>query len=189
MADSTARGAAAAVVRAVDVHRLPAAAASLPAPAAIGVISDTHGLVRPEAVEALAGVDLIVHAGDVCGASVLERLRRIAPVVAVRGNNDPGPDAALPDVAQVIAGGHRLLVLHALADLRGEPATVGMSAVISGHSHRPQNERRDGVLYLNPGSAGPRRFSLPVTLARLVVHDGALQATIVSLGPQGFSLA
>ena len=172
-----------AVVRPIDAQCLPAPAATLPAPATIGVIADTHGLVRPEAAAALAGVDLIVHAGDVCGAHVLAALRAIAPVVAVRGNNDIEPTPALPDAARIAAGRHQLLVLHAASDLRGEPSAAGLSAVITGHSHRPLIEHRDGVLHLNPGSAGPRRFALPVTLARLQVRDDGLQAEIVALLP------
>lgn len=148
----------------------------------IGVISDTHGLLRPEALAALAGADLIVHAGDVGGPEVLEGLRRMAPVVAVRGNNDHGPWAkALPETNVVEAGGRRLYVLHDLHELDVDPAKKGFHAVIAGHSHRPQVERRDGVLYLNPGSAGPRRFSLPIALARLRVTRGRLTPELVTL--------
>ncbi len=148
----------------------------------IGVIADTHGLLRPEAVDALAGVDLVVHAGDVGDAAVLERLRALAPVRAVRGNNDVGRWArALPETDVVEAGGRALYVLHDLETLDLDPRAAGFAAVVAGHSHRPSIERRDGVLYLNPGSAGPRRFRLPISVARLRVRAGRLDAAIVEL--------
>lgn len=138
----------------------------------IGLIADTHGLLRPEAERALRGVDRIVHAGDVGRADVLARLARIAPVTAVRGNVDGGALAErLPRSAEVETPSGWLHVLHILDELDLEPATAGFVAVIHGHSHRPTVERRGGVLYVNPGSAGPRRFRLPVTVARLVA-DG-----------------
>ena len=133
----------------------------------IGVISDTHGLLRPEALTALEGSELIVHAGDVGGADILERLSAIAPLRAVRGNTDHGPWASeLPMTDVVEVEGARLYVLHILGDLHLDPGVAGFGAVIHGHSHRPLIDRRGGVLYLNPGSAGPRRFSLPITLVR-----------------------
>src|SRR5215831_10827466 len=136
----------------------------------VGVISDTHGLLRPEATEALLGSKVIVHAGDVGNAEVLERLRAIAPTVAVRGNVDGGAWAtALPVTGVVEVGRLRLYVLHELSGLDLDPKAAGFAAVISGHTHRPSAEVRDGVLYLNPGSAGPRRFSLPVAVAKLQV--------------------
>lgn len=148
----------------------------------IGVISDTHGLFRPEAVKALAGVELIIHAGDMGGPEVLEALGRIAPVQAVRGNTDRGEfGASLPLSLVVEVGGRRLYVLHELYALDLDPVTAGFAAVIFGHSHRPHQERRDGVLYLNPGSAGPRRFTLPVTMARLRVGNHALTAEFIEL--------
>ena len=148
----------------------------------VGVVSDTHGLLRPEAVRALRGVERIVHAGDVGSASVLEQLRAIAPVVAVRGNNDRGTWAAqLPATEVVEIDGALLYVIHDLAELDLDPAAAGFHAVVSGHSHRPNLERRDGVLYLNPGSIGPRRFSLPVAFARLHVRGRTLKPTIVEL--------
>jgi len=148
----------------------------------VGVISDTHGLVRPEAVSALAGADLIVHCGDVGDAAVLAALREIAPVHAVRGNNDKGRwAAALPTEDAVEVGERTLYVLHDLAELALEPRAAGFAAVLSGHSHRPRIETRQGVLFLNPGSAGPRRFKLPVAVARLVVGARGCQATIVEL--------
>lgn len=148
----------------------------------IGVISDTHGLVRPEALRALAGADLIVHAGDVGGPDVLEALRAVAPVVAVRGNNDRGAWAkALADTEVVESGGRSLYVLHDLKELDLDPRAAGYDAVIAGHSHQPRIERRDGVLYLNPGSAGPRRFRLPIAVAWLAVAGDRLDAEIVHL--------
>jgi putative phosphoesterase len=150
--------------------------------ARIGVISDTHGLLRPEALVALHGVDTIVHAGDVGAPEVLEALRAIAPVTAVRGNNDHGPWArALPATAVVAIGAFRLLVLHDVHDLALDPGAAGFAAVVAGHSHRPAIVRRAGVLFLNPGSAGPRRFTLPVAIARLSVRGARLRARIVHL--------
>ncbi len=148
----------------------------------VGVISDTHGLLRPEAVEALRGVKLIVHAGDIGGPQILAGLRRIAPVHAVRGNTDREDWARqLPQTEVVDLGGVRLYILHELFALDLDPAAAGFSAVIFGHSHKPHLECRDGVLYLNPGSAGPRRFSLPITVARLQVATASLQAEIIQL--------
>jgi putative phosphoesterase len=152
-------------------------------PFVAGVISDTHGLLRPEAVEALRGVDHILHAGDVGDAAVLEALRGLAPVTAVRGNNDRGPWAeALPLTATVALGTALVYMVHDLADLDLALARAGMRALVTGHSHRPLVGERDGVLHLNPGSAGPRRFSLPITVARLEVNAaGAVSARIVPL--------
>lgn len=148
----------------------------------VGVISDTHGLVRRTALESLSGVELIVHAGDIGDPTVLDALRTIAPVVAVRGNNDRGGWAAkLPDTEVVEVGDACLYVVHDLHELDLDPRAAGFHAVISGHSHRPLAERRDGVLYLNPGSAGPRRFTLPIALARLVIDATQLEATIIEL--------
>lgn len=136
----------------------------------IGVISDTHGLVRPEAIEALRGSELIVHAGDVGDPDVLERLRAIAPTIAVRGNVDRGAWAKSLPLSEVIdVGDVQLYVLHELSALDLDPKAAEFAAVISGHSHRPNAEVRDGVLFLNPGSAGPRRFALPVAVAKLRV--------------------
>lgn len=148
----------------------------------VGVISDTHGLLRPEAVAALRGSDLIVHAGDVGGAAVLDGLRELAPVAAVRGNNDHGPWAdALPATDAVEVGGLWLYVLHDLHELDLDPAAAGFAAVIAGHSHKPRLETKRGVLYLNPGSAGPRRFTLPVAVARLHIAAGRVEAETVDL--------
>ena len=148
----------------------------------VGVISDTHGLLRPEAVEALKGSELIVHAGDVGDASVLERLRAIAPTIAVRGNIDTSIWArTLPTTEVVEAGGLQLYVLHDLASLDLDPRAAGFAAVISGHTHRPAADLRDGVLFLNPGSAGPRRFTLPVAVARLEVAGARIAHQIIEL--------
>jgi uncharacterized protein len=148
----------------------------------LGVISDTHGLVRPQALAALAGVDHIVHAGDIGGPDVLTALRALAPVTAVRGNNDRQPWAdAIHERETITLAGVSIHVLHDVKELELDPVTSGVHAVIAGHSHRPRIERRHGVLFLNPGSAGPRRFTLPVSVARLRVDDGRLEAEIVEL--------
>ena len=148
----------------------------------VGVISDTHGLVRPGALAALQGSGLIIHAGDVGGPGVLEELGRVAPVVAVRGNNDRGAWAeALAEYEGLEVNGTFLYVLHDLKELDIAPAAAGFRVVISGHSHKPLVEERRGVLYLNPGSAGPRRFKLPVTVARLNVAGADASAEIVHI--------
>jgi uncharacterized protein len=148
----------------------------------IGVISDTHGLVRTEALQVLKGSALIIHAGDVGSPQVLERLRDIAPVVAVRGNIDRGQWAlALPKWEVVEIAGISIYVIHDLNDLDLDPAAAGFSAVISGHSHRPSMQHRKGVLLLNPGSAGPRRFTLPVSAALIYVKDGMLEPQLIEL--------
>jgi putative phosphoesterase len=150
----------------------------------IGVISDTHGVIRPEALAVLAGSDLILHAGDVGAPDVLAALRRIAPVVAVRGNNDAGPWASRLAVTKTVrAAGERLYLLHDLKELDVDPVAGGFRAVVSGHSHRAKAETRDGVVYLNPGSAGPRRFRLPVTVAHLRLDGSTASAEIVELEP------
>jgi uncharacterized protein len=134
----------------------------------VGLISDTHGLLRSEAAASLQGSDLIIHAGDVGDAEILDRLRAIAPVVAVRGNIDKAPWASrLQTTAVVEAGPAVIYVLHDLHDLDLDAAVAGFDIVVSGHSHKPGSSVRSGVLYVNPGSAGPRRFRLPVTVARL----------------------
>jgi len=148
----------------------------------IGIISDTHGLLRPEAVEALKGVDLILHAGDVGGAEVLETLKSIALVVAVRGNNDKGEWATqLPAWEVTEVGSISIYMLHDLKEIDLSPAAASFQVVVSGHSHKPSVEERKGVLYVNPGSAGPRRFSLPVTLARLKISGGTIGAEVIEL--------
>ena len=136
----------------------------------VGLISDTHGLVRPEALAALAGSAHIVHAGDIGDLAVLEALARIAPVTAVRGNNDLGAwTKNLRERETLEIDGTRIYVIHDLAQLDLDPAAAGFDVVVSGHSHRPAEERRGGALYVNPGSAGPRRFKLPIAVARLAL--------------------
>jgi putative phosphoesterase len=148
----------------------------------IGVISDTHGLLRAQALAALEGSDLIIHAGDAGGPLVLEGLRRLAPVIAVRGNVDRGEwAAALPAADVVEVAGVSLYVLHRIEDLDVDPAAAGLSAVVYGHSHRPHLEWRNGVLRRNPGSAGPRRFNLQLGVARIRIAGGALEAELVAL--------
>lgn len=148
----------------------------------IGVISDTHGLLRPEAVSALTGCALIVHAGDVGSPEVLRDLERIAPVHAVRGNVDTEPWARrLPECRTVEVLGLRLHVLHDAKDLKAEPDAQPWNAVISGHTHKAASEVRGGMLYLNPGSAGPRRFGLPVTVAVIDARSGGLWPRILEL--------
>jgi putative phosphoesterase len=150
------------------------------------VISDTHDLLRPEALAALKASDLILHAGDICGPEVLEVLERIAPVFAVRGNNDRGSWArALPLFRTLDISGYRIHVLHDLKELDVDPRAEGFHAVVSGHSHQPGAHRRNGVLFLNPGSAGPRRFKLPVAVARLHLGARGLRARIVEVALRG----
>jgi putative phosphoesterase len=148
----------------------------------IGVISDTHGLLREEALAALAGSDLIIHAGDIGNPEILDHLRKLAPVAAVRGNIDKAAwAAALPETTVVEAGGKSIYVLHDIHELDLDPAVAGFAIVISGHSHRPSREERAGVIYLNPGSAGPRRFQLPITLARIDLNAALPEVEIVNL--------
>jgi putative phosphoesterase len=150
--------------------------------ALVGVISDTHGLVRPEVLRALEGVDHILHAGDVGGAGVLDVLRELAPVTAVRGNVDRGAWASeLPETEVLEVAGACVYVLHDRGRLDLDPVAAGFHAVVCGHSHRPSVESEGGVLYLNPGSAGPRRFRLPIALARLSIDGPRLEAEIVEL--------
>jgi uncharacterized protein len=149
----------------------------------VGLISDTHGLLREEVLAALEGCELIVHAGDVGRPEILERLRAIAPVVAVRGNVDTAPWAReLPETAVAEAGGARIFVLHDVKQVACDPAALGYSVVVSGHSHQPSEGWRGGVLYVNPGSCGPRRFRLPVTVARLDVGARPYRVELVSVG-------
>jgi uncharacterized protein len=148
----------------------------------IGIISDTHGLLRPEAVERLAGVDHIIHAGDIGRPDVIADLRQIAPTTAVRGNVDRDEWAAgYPLTARVKLGGRSFYVLHNLAELDLDPAAAGIDVVVSGHSHRPKIETVNGIVYLNPGSAGPRRFSLPIALATLDLSGDAIRPCIVDV--------
>lgn len=148
----------------------------------VGVISDTHGLLRPNALQALEGSDLIIHAGDVGRPEILDALRSLAPLTAVRGNVDHGEWAqSLPQTQIAQVGEVLIYVLHDRHELDLDPAAAGFSAIISGHSHMPSIEQRNGVLYLNPGSAGPRRFSKPVSLAQITVQNGSISARIIPL--------
>jgi len=148
----------------------------------IGIISDTHGLVRPEALEALRGSDLILHAGDIGAPEVLERLRLIADVAAIKGNNDrDGWARQIPDTLEVKLEGVGIYMIHNVSDLEIDPAAAGYRAVISGHSHMPSIAEKSGVMYLNPGSAGPRRFKLPIAVARLQIDRGSVRAEIISI--------
>ena len=148
----------------------------------IGLISDTHGLLRPEAVSALEGCELIIHAGDVGKPEIIDNLRRIAPVVAVRGNIDKGEWALqLPLTAVVEARSARIYVLHDIQQLDFDPAAEGFGIVASGHSHKASREERGGVRYVNPGSAGPRRFRLPVTVARLDLRQSPWEVEFIRL--------
>ena len=148
----------------------------------IGVISDTHGLLRGEALTALAGVDHILHAGDVGDPGILDSLRLLAPLTAIRGNIDEhGPCSFLPDTEVVELGGSVFYLLHDGKKLDLDPTAAGFAAVICGHSHKPLIEWRKGALYFNPGSAGPRRFQLPITLGRLVLTGGTLEPSVIPL--------
>ena len=148
----------------------------------IGVISDTHGLLRPEAVALLRGSDQIIHAGDIGSPEIVPELEKVAPVTAIRGNVDTAPWAQrFPETEVVELGGLHLYVIHDANELDLNPKAAGFAAVISGHSHQPKQELRDGVLYFNPGSAGPRRFSLPVSVGRLEIVAGKVSAEILLL--------
>ncbi len=150
----------------------------------IGLIADTHGLLRPQALAALAGCRQIIHAGDVGGPEILVALERLAPVAAVRGNNDQADwAAALPESLDLEIGGCRVHVLHDRKMLACDPAASGIDVVVAGHSHRPLVERRTGVLHVNPGSAGPRRFRLPVSVGELCIERGIAEARILPLEP------
>jgi len=151
-------------------------------PIIIGVISDTHGLLRPEALKALRGSQHIIHAGDVGTMEILEELSAIAPLTAVRGNVDKGAWALkLPETDVLEVGGISIYVLHDVTKLDLKPKAAGFAVVVSGHSHVPKQETRDGVLYFNPGSAGPRRFKLPVSVGRLIVENGKVRGEPINL--------
>jgi putative phosphoesterase len=148
----------------------------------IGLISDTHGLLRPEAAAFLKGCDFIVHGGDIGDAGILETLRALAPLTVVRGNNDREPWAeAIAETEFLKVGGVLVYAIHDLSQIVIDPAGVEVRVVISGHSHKPKIEERKGVLYVNPGSAGPRRFKLPIAVAELIVDGNAVTARIVEL--------
>jgi putative phosphoesterase len=148
----------------------------------VGVIADTHGLLRPQALDALRGCAHIIHAGDIGRPDILLALEALAPVSAIRGNNDDAPWAAgLPDELRLTLGGANIYILHDRKTLAIDPRAEGIDLVIAGHSHRPLLEDRDGVLHLNPGAAGPRRFKLPITIARLRIQDGHIKAQHIDL--------
>ncbi|HEX2918720.1 MAG TPA: metallophosphoesterase family protein [Edaphobacter sp.] len=148
----------------------------------IGVISDTHGLLRPEALSALSGSEHILHAGDVGDIRILDRLRQIAPVTAIRGNVDlHGECAQLPSTDAVELGGRLFYLVHSIHDLDIDPVAAQVDVIISGHSHKPALDQKKGVVYLNPGSAGPRRFNLPVSVALVTVDESRLEPRMVEL--------
>jgi uncharacterized protein len=145
----------------------------------VGVISDTHGLLRPEVLDFLRGSDLIVHAGDICDQIVLDELGKLAKVSVVKGNNDRGVWAdALSETELLAVGNHWLYVIHDLSQIDIDPLAAGVRVVISGHSHKPLIQEKNGVLFLNPGSAGPRRFSLPISVAELMIDGESIKASI-----------
>lgn len=148
----------------------------------IGLISDTHGLMRPEALAALKNSELIIHAGDIGKPEVLTALVAIAPVIAIRGNNDRDPWAKkIPDVLNLHINGIKIHVIHNVNELEIDPPTDGFQAIVSGHSHKPGIVTRDGILFINPGSAGPRRFKLPVAVGKLRLHRRNVHAAITEL--------
>ena len=148
----------------------------------VGLISDTHNLLRPEAKAFLQGSDYIVHAGDICDSLVLEELGKIAPVTAVRGNNDKGSWAKeLRETEFLQVGKVGIYVIHDLAQLDIDPSAAGLRVVVSGHSHKPEVDERGGILFVNPGSAGPRRFKLPISVGELIVHGRSVSARTVEL--------
>jgi putative phosphoesterase len=150
----------------------------------IGLISDTHGLLRPEALGFLAGSEHIVHGGDIGGPDILERLAAIAPLTVVRGNNDTALWAkSIPETARIDLGGVGIFVIHDLKELGIDPAARGVRVVVSGHSHKPACVERGGVLYVNPGSAGRRRFTLPIAAGELLIDGGRVEARLVTLLP------
>jgi len=148
----------------------------------VGLISDTHGLLRPEALAFLAGCDHIVHGGDIGGPDILERLALLAPLTTVRGNNDTAAwTRAIPATARIDLGGVTLYAIHDVKELDIDPAAEGVRVVVSGHSHRPSTREAGGVLYVNPGSAGRRRFSLPISAGELVIEAGRVRVRLVDL--------
>ena len=149
----------------------------------VGLISDTHGLLRAKALEALRGSDLIIHAGDIGGPEIVDALKSLAPVVAVRGNTDQGPwGATLPASAAAEAGPATIYVLHDIHELDLNPMIAGFQVVVSGHSHKPTSTERDGVLYVNPGSAGPQRFKLPTTVAKIDFRHKPWKVSFINVG-------
>ncbi len=158
----------------------------MPRTISVGLISDTHGLLRPEALYRLTGCDFIIHAGDIGDPQILAELGRLAPVTAVRGNIDTAVWArSIPETTELeVGGGRRLYVLHNIADLGVDPAAAGFHAVVYGHSHKPGFRQKDGVLYVNPGSAGPRRFSLPISVGRLLVDGATTTVDLMEIEPR-----
>ncbi|HVN43700.1 MAG TPA: metallophosphoesterase family protein [Steroidobacteraceae bacterium] len=153
--------------------------------ARIGLISDTHGLLRSDALEFLRGSDRIIHAGDIGSAAILEQLSAIAPTTAVRGNNDTGAWAArLPETQLVRSGAVLIYVIHDVGRLEIDPAAAGVSVVVCGHSHKPLIRERGGIYYINPGSAGPRRFRLPIALGEITTDGASITPRLIELGPQ-----
>ena len=151
-------------------------------PLRVGLISDTHGLLRPQAIDFLQGSDLIVHGGDICDGAILTALAAIAPLIAVRGNNDRGDWAARLRESELFRIGDAFIyAIHDVAAIDIEPRAAGVQVVVSGHSHRPSIRNDDGILYINPGSAGPRRFKLPISVGELTIVDGAVSARTVTL--------
>lgn len=154
----------------------------------VGIISDTHGLLRPEALAALQSSDLIIHAGDIGSPEILAALRIIAPLHVIRGNNDTEPWAGeIPDTLSLEVNGRTFFLIHNVKELDFRPSERGVDVVIAGHSHRPRNELVDGVLYFNPGSSGPRRFQLPITVGRLIVDHTEIRGEIIPLNVSGTS--
>ncbi len=154
----------------------------MPASMHIGIISDTHGLLRPQAIAALRGSDHIIHAGDVGAPEILDQLAKLAPVTAIRGNIDKAAWASkFPETEVLEVGGISIYILHDLAQLDLNPAAAGFSVIISGHSHIAKQETHDGVLYFNPGSAGPRRFKLPITVGKLIIENGKVRGQIIEI--------
>jgi uncharacterized protein len=148
----------------------------------IGIISDTHNLLRPEAVNALKGSEIIIHAGDICSSEVVDRLKNIAPVYAVRGNIDKSPWAdGFPATDIIEISGKIIYVLHNIYEIDLDPVAAGFDVIVSGHSHKPNIENKNGILFINPGSAGPRRFSLPVTVARLQIFGSSISYDVIEL--------
>jgi uncharacterized protein len=162
----------------------------VPSPLRVGVLSDTHGLLRPETRAFLVGCDYIIHSGDIGGGAILKDLEALAPLIAVRGNNDNEPWAKRLRATELIrVGGVFLFVIHDLSQLDIDLRARKVRAVISGHSHKPQVEERDGILYLNPGSCGPRRFKLPISIGEIIVAGTEISARTVELSPGGLDAA
>jgi putative phosphoesterase len=152
----------------------------------VGVISDTHGLLRPQATAFLRGCDHILHGGDIGGPEILDQLAALAPVAAVRGNNDSQPWAAsLPDTRLLQLGGVRVFIIHDLGRIKIDPCAAAVQVIVSGHSHRPSLRQRDGIVYLNPGSAGARRFKLPISVAEFSISGTTVTARLVELHTPG----